>query len=423
MSDNTSPRQVDRRPFEWAGPVATSIVGGGFAYVPNRVIVRPGLDPALLQGIAQEGEELSVTAGPSETLQLVVGRFDVVRLVAQLRAAGFAAQPDHVFFAHSCECCCGDHPFDVFGNPVKGNPVKGNPVKGNGLDAELPITSSARPSKEPVWFKLYHGAGAKSPRITVIDSGLADPADQLPDWLKQASIGSPDIPDLPDDNNDRWLDPIAGHGTFIAGIIEQHAPGCAIKILDRLQPQGQGVESDLIAAIRDEAALPDGDRPQILSLSFGGSIWEKAFAIEEAILNAQQRGIVVVASAGNDSTCEPSYPAAIPGVVSVGAIGPDGPAWFTNYGSWVRACAPGVDIVSSFFNKFNGAGAPGAGRDPDEFSGWAKWSGTSFSAPTVVAALVREMRWSGTTAQQAVERVIDAPWLMRVAGLGTVVNL
>jgi subtilisin family serine protease len=133
--------------------------------------------------------------------------------------------------------------------------------------------------------------------------------------------------------------------------------------------------------------------------------------------------VVVVASAGNDGTCEPMFPAALPGVVSVGAVGPDGPAFFSNYGPWVRACAPGVDLVSTFF-RFAGADvAAGSGPDPDNFDGWAIWSGTSFSGPVVAGALARTMMAEGCTGQEAVERVVDNPWLLRLPGLGTVVNV
>ena len=140
-----------------------------------------------------------------------------------------------------------------------------------------------------------------------------------------------------------------------------------------------------------------------------------------AIADAQDRGYVVVASAGNDGICRPTYPAALPGVVSVGAIGPFGPPLFTNYGPWVRACAPGVDLVSTFFANWNGK-HPLAGDDPDDYAGWARWSGTSFAAPVVAGALVREMALSGISAQDAVTRVIDNPALLRIPQLGTVVN-
>ena len=57
-----------------------------------------------------------------------------------------------------------------------------------------------------------------------------------------------------------------------------------------------------------------------------------------AIADIQAKGVVVVASAGNDGTCEPMFPAALPGVVSVGAVGPDGPALVHQ----LRPVGPGV---------------------------------------------------------------------------------
>ena len=131
-----------------------------------------------------------------------------------------------------------------------------------------------------------------------------------------------------------------------------------------------------------------------------------------------------MASAGNDATCRPTYPAALRGVVGVGAIGPYGPAPFTNYGPWVRACAPGVDIVSWFFTEYDGSETAPAGLpDPDRFRSWARWSGTSFAAPMVVAALAREMATYDVSAADAVARVIDGPGLLKLPDLGTVVNI
>ena len=256
--------------------------------------------------------------------------------------------------------------------------------------------------------------------MVVLDTGLAGP-DNLPDLLNHPlRVTSSSRVDAPDRNGDRWLDPVAGHGTFIAGVIERIAPGCAIEVVGVLEPRGDGSESAIVEKI-DEITRQRA--PAFLNLSFGGYVWEDAPLLSAAVLRAQRRGIVVVASAGNDGTCRPSYPAAIPGVVSVGAIGPDGPAWFSNYGSWVRACAPGVNVVSSFFKLFDGPEVGSAGRDIDSFASWATWSGTSFAAPAVIGALVREMRRSRCTPTEAVEHVIDASWLGRIPGLGTVVNV
>jgi hypothetical protein len=41
----------------------------------------------------------------------------------------------------------------------------------------------------------------------------------------------------------------------------------------------------------------------------------------------------------------------------------------------------------------------------------------------VVGALAQEMVIAGCTAEDAVGRVVDAPWLLRVPGLGTVVDM
>jgi hypothetical protein len=74
------------------------------------------------------------------------------------------------------------------------------------------------------------GPGA-NPRITVLDTGVATAPNPTavsftPPLLQLAANirGDLDVPDasVPPDN---YLDPVAGHGTFIAGLIEQLAPG------------------------------------------------------------------------------------------------------------------------------------------------------------------------------------------------------
>ena len=143
--------------------------------------------------------------------------------------------------------------------------------------------------------------------------------------------------------------------------------------------------------------------------------------MEAAITKLQQHGTVIVSAAGNECTDRPSWPSALPGVIAVAALGPDGPADFTNYGWWVSACAPGVDVVSRFFDGVDEYDDGDAGTA--DFHGWARWSGTSFSSPIVAAAIAREMDLYGLSGRQAVERVIGDPRLFRYPGLGTVVNM
>ncbi|HEX2783208.1 MAG TPA: S8 family serine peptidase [Ilumatobacteraceae bacterium] len=424
-----------------------SDAGGGFAYAPNTAFVRESADDDTLADLAGVDETIGFDhdAPPVPGFRRLGGKFDAIRVVAHLRAKGVDAQPDHVLFAHGMTCCCGPHPAAGFepwlianplhanplhANPLHANPLHANPLQANPLHANSangPTTSSVRPADEPGWFAAMASASAAlnasgTPGVVVLDTGLAAGQD-LPAFLGPPTVAAapPNSVDVPDWNNDNWLDPVAGHGTFIAGIIERIAPGCGVEVLRVLQPEGDGKESDIFTAINAIADRPSP--PAFLNLSFGGYVWVKAPMLSAAVLRAQQRGIVVVASAGNDGTCRPSYPAAIPGVVSVGAIGPDGPAWFSNYGDWVRSCAPGVDVVSSFFALFDGNEVPSGGRDIDRFRSWATWSGTSFAAPAVIGALVREMRLSNSSPTQAVARLIDAPGLGRIPGLGTVVNV
>ena len=118
------------------------------------------------------------------------------------------------------------------------------------------------------------------------------------------------------------------------------------------------------------------------------------------------RHAVVVASAGNDGTVRPYYPAAMPGVVGVGALDQARRAGFSNFGPWVDACASGVDVVSTFFTDFDDS-APGRGL-VNRYRGWASWSGTSFAAPRVAAAIAQEMYLRDVDAHRRVGRHLAA---------------
>ncbi|HUF99832.1 MAG TPA: hypothetical protein VMM60_17020, partial [Ilumatobacter sp.] len=95
------------------------------------------------------------------------------------------------------------------------------------------------------------------------------------------------------------------------------------------------------------------------------------------------------------------------------------PAAFTNYGPWVDACAPGVGIVSTFFDLGDQARLDGG-----DFDGWAIWSGTSFAAPVVAASIAWEWMCRGNDGApgDAARWLIERPGLFRYPWLGAVVN-
>ena len=84
-------------------------------------------------------------------------------------------------------------------------------------------------------------------------------------------------------------------------------------------------------------------------------------------------------------------------------------------GTWVDACAQGVDARSSFLTYQGDIeppndthGCPDA-KEPElrdlEFDGFAYWSGTSFAAPRVVGAIAAAMTTFGIGAQEAAFRI------------------
>jgi subtilisin family serine protease len=99
-------------------------------------------------------------------------------------------------------------------------------------------------------------------------------------------------------------------------------------------------------------------------------------------------GIAVVAPAGNEDTLHPYWPAATESVVGVASseAGCNLRAPFSNWGTWCDCCADGDNVVSTYIDW----SGPVAGYAPgvhEKFTGWARWSGTSFAAPKVAAAI------------------------------------
>lgn len=183
------------------------------------------------------------------------------------------------------------------------------------------------------------------------------------------------------------VDDEAGHGTFCAGIISANGfrvprglAGAArllpIRALCSAELEGEKGRS-VVGSIEDinsgwKTAIDLGAR--VLNLSFGTS--ERLLGPDDPIPHmelvryALAHDCVLIAASGNSADQERYFPAALPGVIAVGSVGPDArPSKYMSRGAHVAICAPGERLIS--------AGLDGR---------YAVSSGTSFAAPLAASA-------------------------------------
>ncbi|MFH2093215.1 MAG: S8/S53 family peptidase [Pseudomonadota bacterium] len=172
--------------------------------------------------------------------------------------------------------------------------------------------------------------------IAVLDSGLA--LGNMPDGhvLATQDALNPATP---------ISDPL-GHGTQMAlvaaGIVspfgsktdkESSNPIIAIRAFDK-----NGFTSSIALMRSIDFAL--ANNAKVVSLSWGSTTPSKF--INDTLEYAAAKGLIIVASAGNEPTGNPVYPAAYPSVIGIGALAPDGKNWEnTNYGYFVEGFLPG----------------------------------------------------------------------------------
>jgi subtilisin family serine protease len=177
-----------------------------------------------------------------------------------------------------------------------------------------------------------------------------------------------------DQSSSSFLDgnPAYAHATLCAGVIAAVAPDSMIMPLRVFDNSGQTDVFSVTKAIY--YAVGHGAR--VINMSFGMS--QSYNSINTALSYAASHGVVVIASAGNQNTSTPQFPASVSGVIGVASVSStDAKASFSDYGTTVYVDAPGINIISAY---------PGAR--------YAMVSGTSFSAPMVAgeAALIMSVK-------------------------------
>jgi len=158
----------------------------------------------------------------------------------------------------------------------------------------------------------------------------------------------------------------SGHGTFVAGVLRLMAPGASICVYRVLDTAGRGTGYDVASALLD--AVDRGCKVANLSLGMNGV----DDAVDEALRYARDHNVMVIASAGNDSTDDSylfPFPASRTNCVAVAALDSlNRKADFSNFGIKIDYDAPGTHIYGPYLD-----------------TSYAWWDGTSFSAPFVSA--------------------------------------
>ncbi|MFC5183915.1 S8 family peptidase [Actinomadura harenae] len=269
----------------------------------------------------------------------------------------------------------------------------------------------------PKAWKRSRGAGVT---VAVLDTGVDK---HHPDLTGRVVTG----PDLTGGTRRPGSRYWGLHGTSMASIIAGHghgpgdaqgvmgvAPASRVMSLRVTWENDDPMRKDDAQVSHARDAIAQGIRyavdhgATVINMSLGGGkqYYDGDSSEEDAIKYAQSKGVVLIASAGNDGAGanRKNFPAAYPGVIAVGALDRDMHEWKdSNRHSYVAVCAPGVDIVSA-----------------DADSGYVVGTGTSPSSAIVagVVALLRS-RYPSLSPDQVRQALVEGSSARDAASSGS----
>jgi subtilisin family serine protease len=211
---------------------------------------------------------------------------------------------------------------------------------GTGVQRASAATSLQYAAKKLGLAEAHAIARGRGVRLAVIDSGVDSKHPAFAGALRQAFDAAPGRGDK-----------IGKHGTAIVGIVKARgivtgvAPSAdVLAVRAFFSKRADGPERSSTAIIMRALDWAVANKAQIVNMSFAGPHDE---AIEEAIGAARQKGVVLIAAAGNGGAkAAPAYPAAYEDVIAVTATDPNDRLYRqANRGSYVDVAAPGVDVL------------------------------------------------------------------------------
>ncbi len=197
----------------------------------------------------------------------------------------------------------------------------------------------------------------------------------------------------------------AGHATFVSSLVLAHAPAANLEVTGVLDENGRATLWQTVARMMEFA-----DRDvQILNLSLGCRTEDGAppLLLTRAV-ELLSRQLLIVAAAGNHNLDDairrqPTWPAALPDVVAVGARAGDDLADFSPRLPWITCTAPGSAVLGEYLDAhdvvlLDGTKAP--------FEGYATWSGTSFATAIASGAIAARTVRGRVTPREALAQML-----------------
>jgi subtilisin family serine protease len=296
----------------------------------------------------------------------------------------------------------------------------------------------------------YDGTGVY---VAVLDTGLVDlwrqyfPEERIADEYAISFGGGGGEAGTVSSQPDKWEHDQNSHGTHVTGTIIGYnmdgiaingvAPMATVIPVKVLNQNGSGWSSVIargITYVADLKAGPLADCPVVINMSLGGPELD---SLEKAAIDyAISKGVIIVASAGNEGEAGMGYPGAYGPVISVAASGYTGEWYPSAGGSWWYSMDPAdpTDPEQFYITDFSSRAKPGQDLDVAAPGSWIVGpyqvnsgqtnyyflGGTSMASPHVAGIVALMAQKSPSLTAGDAERILENSAIYLAPGTRTI---
>lgn len=239
-------------------------------------------------------------------------------------------------------------------------------------------------------YSAYNPVNPRLVKVGILDTGLSLRQPKL--WANVlgsrnfvAAANADDAPLNLDSNANGLRDEGTGHGTMVAGLIQQVAPNAKYLIAKVADSDGNATSWTVIKGL----AYVVASGAEVVNISLGTR--EPLRALGEVASWAKDRNVAVIAAAGNGNRSPIYFPAESSGCFAVTGLSlNNSKATFSNWGSSAMIAAPAVGLTSAWWD----------GK-------CASFSGTSFASPLVAGAIADTLKGTAPKLPSDLKRAIN----------------